>query len=72
MQAIFRFNGSDEFEVWTGPGGVLFSQSRNLPIAESVDNPHAGPRQEAVFAVCLSKSQARSIASAMMQAAAEL
>jgi hypothetical protein len=72
MQAIFRFNESDEIEVWTSPGGVLLSQYRNLPIVESADNPHCGPRKEPVFSLGLSKSQARSIASAMMQAAAEL
>lgn len=36
MQAVFRFNGSEEYEVTDGPGGMVFLERRTLRV---MDNP---------------------------------
>jgi hypothetical protein len=71
MQAIFRFNGSEEIEVWTSPGQVVLEKRYAPPQVCDSEHP-ADPANVVRTMVCLTKSQARSIASAMMQAAAEL
>lgn len=85
MQAIFRFNGSEEIHVdnyggeislsrdWSGLGPVQYEPM------ETGSDEELNRRKEhaqripitARFALRLTKSQARSIASALMQAAAE-
>jgi hypothetical protein len=72
MQVIFRFDGYGEIEIWTNSGTVMMERRRNLPIVESFDHPHVGPRTESDGTLSFTKSQARSIASTLMQAAAEL
>jgi len=79
MQAIFRFNGSEEIEVWRDHVGVYITKR----LQETSGCHHSGETQEEMDAhakrisesnvtIGLSKSGARSIASALMQAAAEL
>ena len=60
MQAIFRFNGYDEIRISTQGGGILVQHTINQPANNEKASLH------------LSKSGARSVASALMQAAAEL
>lgn len=86
MQATFRFNGSEEIVVTTTSGGVLLeviesheaSPEEKAIIAEQklgdpqsayIDGSGFYRRTRAL--VPLSKGSARSVASAMMQAAAE-
>lgn len=87
MQAVFRFNGSEEIVVSNTSGGVLVevieshpaSDNEKLIVAENkLGSPQSAYIDESGFyrrcqtLVSLSKGGARSIASAMMQAAAEL
>lgn len=66
MQATFRFNGSEEIEVWTDSSGVYVDRKKsNL-------DPRVSSSDDLLARICLSKSQARSLASAIMGAAAEL
>jgi hypothetical protein len=75
MQAIFRFNGSEEIEVSTTGSDVLVLQRTlrkpgSIVSTEQTANIMTAIERESVLA--FTKSQARSVASAMMQAAAEL
>lgn len=86
MQAVFRFNGSEEIVVSTQVGGVLIEHIETrglLPHENPEDIAKLGGRDAPTIdasglvrvpksLIVLSKAGARSIASAMMQAAAEL
>lgn len=75
MLATFRFD-SVEYRIETGHGNVWLEKRK--PVAGPIEprtpeQPHStGPVYEVEAFFVLSKSQARSLASAMMQAAAEL
>lgn len=74
MLATFRFD-SAEYRIETGHGQVWMEKRKpaNGTITPATpENPHTMPAYETEALMVLSKSQARSIASAMMQAAAEL
>lgn len=66
MQIVFRFNGSSELVVSTQATGVLLER---IPTDEVTGNKH--PETCRVLQP-LSKGEARSIASALMQAASEV
>lgn len=70
MQAVFRFNGSEEVVVSNQVGGVLLEVLRGdaRPGFGSSDGEKPGDRT----LLSLSKSEARAVASALMGAAAEL
>ena len=87
MQAIFRFNGSEEIVVSNSSAGVLLEVIESHPATElereADAKSHAsdpcssyidssGYFRRVAALIPLSKSGARSVASAMMQAAAEL
>jgi hypothetical protein len=67
MQAIFRFGNSEEIEVWNDAAGVNLYRRKGVTKIEDglrhVDEEHT---------ISLSKSQARSLASALMGAASEV
>lgn len=82
MQIVFRFNGSEELVVSNHPGGVLLERiDRDEPTDRSEHDggppsPHRAywasrTRETTPLLVAMSRGQARSIASALMQAAAE-
>lgn len=66
MQATFRFGGSEEIVVWSNPGGVYVDR-----VKVELDSKKASG-DNLLARIALSKSQARSVASAIMGAAAEL
>lgn len=76
MQAVFRFNGSEEIIVNTLPGAVEITRKQQewLDLAPKVNVGPDAPPQEAPRPhwMTFTKAQARSVASALMQAASEL
>jgi len=67
MQAVFRFRGAEEIEVSSGPGGVSVEFKRGMK-----PNDDGSHYVEQGWREMFTKSQARSLASAIMGAAAEL
>ncbi len=73
MEASFRFGSSEEYRVWTYQGGVVLEKYGYPEGINPVgDTEHPVPEMVSKALFGFSKSQARTIASTMMQAAAEL
>ena len=74
MQAVFTFNGSEEYEIWSDQVSVHLTR-RPVPLRLSPAVGRGDPTADVLGSTVtfsFSKSQTRSVASAMMGAAADL